>query len=428
MSKSNLDQVLLDVRKLSEEAKYSELAEKLKKSTQVMENQTAASLDLFINALDAKDHSLGVLHAVLAKVGLKEIGSFNLLFDQIKVFVAEFDAAQIRHSPLNFCQLFHQFTGVVSKEGSSLAGIGVLRTAIQRYRVSPSYLTSIHADLLQLCLEAKCLKAALPFLDEEIHELMTEGDQFDVKYLLLYYYYGGMIYTTLKQYDKACFFFTTCLTTPSLAISSIMIEAYKKYLMTSLLKTGKVVALPQYTPSVVNRLIHPVCTPYSDIVEAFEAHDIERLEKVLVKHEQHFARDTNLGLVQRVKESLNKRNVQRLKESFSTISLENVAFHVKLTGGASEAEKYIRDMIEKGELHASIDQVSGMVAFHDSPEKYCTDAVVARIDQQIAKCVALEEKIALLDREIALDHRYVERTMGIGHGEEDPLMEDDSLI
>ena len=28
---------------------------------------------------------------------------------------------------------------------------------------------------------------------------------------------------------------------------------------------------------------------------------------------------------------------------------------------------------------------------------------------QIAKCVALEEKIALLDREIALDHRYVER-------------------
>jgi hypothetical protein len=42
--------------------------------------------------------------------------------------------------------------------------------------------------------------------------------------------------------------------------------------------------------------------------------------------------------------------------------------------------------------------------------------------------VALEEKIALLDREIALDHRYVERTMGIGHGEEDPLMEDDSLI
>ena len=39
--------------------------------------------------------------------------------------------------------------------------------------------------------------------------------------------------------------------------------------------------------------------------------------------------------------------------------------------------------IEKGELHASIDQVSGMVAFHDSPEKYCTDAVVARIDQQV---------------------------------------------
>ena len=34
-----------------------------------------------------------------------------------------------------------------------------------------------------------------------------------------------------------------------------------------------------------------------------------------------------------------------LSQSFSTISLENVAFHVKLSGGASEAEKYIRDMV-----------------------------------------------------------------------------------
>ena len=48
--------------------------------------------------------------------------------------------------------------------------------------------------------------------------------------------------------------------------------------------------------------------------------------------------------------------------------------------------------IEKGELHASIDQISGMVAFHDSPEKYCTDAVVAAVDQQVSACVPSHHK------------------------------------
>ena len=36
----------------------------------------------------------------LAKVGQNDVGTFVLLLDQIKVFVAEFDVAQIRLSPL----------------------------------------------------------------------------------------------------------------------------------------------------------------------------------------------------------------------------------------------------------------------------------------------------------------------------------------
>ena len=64
MSKANLDQVLLDVRKLSEEAKYRELAERLKNSSELMENQTVATLDLFISTLDVKGHSLGFLQAL----------------------------------------------------------------------------------------------------------------------------------------------------------------------------------------------------------------------------------------------------------------------------------------------------------------------------------------------------------------------------
>lgn len=68
----------------------------------------------------------------------------------------------------------------------------ILRTAIQRYQTSPTCLTAIHSDLLQvgfvekseidtdfvvlvqLCLMSKCLKPALPFLEQEYSELLTD--------------------------------------------------------------------------------------------------------------------------------------------------------------------------------------------------------------------------------------------------------------
>ena len=34
-----------------------------------------------------------------------------------------------------------------------------------------------------------------------------ENGQFDAMYLLLYYYYGGCIYSALKKFDRALFFF-----------------------------------------------------------------------------------------------------------------------------------------------------------------------------------------------------------------------------
>lgn len=62
----------------------------------------------------------------------------------------------------------------------------------------------------------------------------------DAKYFLLYYYYGGMVYTALKKYERALYFFEVCITTPAMAMSHIMLEAYKKFLMVSLIVEGKV--------------------------------------------------------------------------------------------------------------------------------------------------------------------------------------------
>lgn len=113
--------------------------------------------------------------------------------------------------------------------------------------MSENQLTSIHADLCQLCLVAKCFKPALQILDVDIVSISQEvtgtglsNPQFDAKYFLLYYYYGGKIYLALRNLDRALYFFEVALTTPAHAVSHIMLEAYKKFILVSLLLHGKV--------------------------------------------------------------------------------------------------------------------------------------------------------------------------------------------
>ena len=65
--------------------------------------------------------------------------------------------------------------------------------------------------------------------------------------------------------------------------------------------------------------------------------------------------------------------------------------------------------IEDGEVHASLDQQGGMVSFAENPENYDSLMMAQHIDTQLQSCIALEQKLGALDREMALDPRYVHR-------------------
>lgn len=49
-----------------------------------------------------------------------------------------------------------------------------------------------------------------------------------------------MIYTAVKNYERALYFFEVAITTPALAMSHIMLESYKKYILVSLILHGTV--------------------------------------------------------------------------------------------------------------------------------------------------------------------------------------------
>jgi COP9 signalosome complex subunit 3 len=121
---------------------------------------------------------------------------------------------------------------------------------------------------------------------------------------------------------------------------------------------------------------------YNDLATAYATNSSAELQKVVAKHTDIFTRDTNLGLVKQVVASVSRKNIQRLTKTFLTLSLTDMANRVHLSGGR-EAEEYVLHMIEDGDIFASIDQANGMVSFHDSPETYSDDHMLAKIDHEV---------------------------------------------
>lgn len=69
----------------------------------------------------------------------------------------------------------HSFTNYLLAQKTPIKGISLLKHAIIRLKYfAENQLTSIHADLCQLCLVAKCFKPALQILDADIISICQE--------------------------------------------------------------------------------------------------------------------------------------------------------------------------------------------------------------------------------------------------------------
>lgn len=113
---------------------------------------------------------------------------------------------------------------------------------MQKVRPDDGQLTAVHADLFQVSLSAKMFAPALRLLDQDVTSIACTDDiHADARYFLLYYYYGGMIYLAMKNPERALYCFEVAVATPAVAMSHIMLEAYKKYVLVSLLLHGKVI-------------------------------------------------------------------------------------------------------------------------------------------------------------------------------------------
>ncbi|XP_067912588.1 COP9 signalosome complex subunit 3 isoform X3 [Heterodontus francisci] len=342
---------------------------------------------------------------------MPSIPDFETLFSQVQLFISTCNGEHIRYATDTFAGLCHQLTNALVERKQPLRGISILKQAIDKMQMNTNQLTSVHADLCQLCLLAKCFNPAIPYLEVDMTDICKENGAYDAKHFLCYYYYGGMIYTGLKNFERALYFYEQAITTPAMAVSHIMLESYKKYILVSLILHGKVQQLPKYTSQIVGRFIKPLSNAYHELAQVYATNNPAELRNVVNKHNETFTRDNNMGLVKQCLSSLYKKNIQRLTKTFLTLSLQDMASRVQLSG-AQEAEKYVLHMIDDGEIYASINQKDGMVSFHDNPEKYNNPAMLLNIDHEMQKCIELDEKLKTMDQEITVNPQFVQKSMG----------------
>ncbi|XP_076060686.1 COP9 signalosome subunit 3 [Oratosquilla oratoria] len=409
---SALEHFVNNVTTLSVQGNYEEVVKFVSKNSEVV-LKNVAHLDTVLATLQPQTHSIGVL-AVLC-VRLQNVSPHDKNIDTIHATVAEFinvcSEEQIRHAPDMMADLCGTYADLLVAGNCPMRGIELLCIAIKKVQESPLMLTSIHAHLVHLCLVAKCFKPALRFLDIDIMDISKEQGNYDVKYFLLYYYYGGMVYTAVKNYERAQYFFRVCITTPAFAVSHIMLEAFKKHILVSLILEGKIGKIPKYVSLIMTRFIKPLSQVYWDLGVAYATNCPDKVHGLVTKHQETFVRDQNMGLVKQCLNALYKKNIQRLTRTFLTLSLADVANRVQLAT-PQKAQEYILNMIEDGEIHASINQKDGMVVFLDNPEKYNSPIMMSYLDKELQLCMEVERRLQGMEEEIVVNPQYVQKVLG----------------
>lgn len=333
------------------------------------------------------------------------------LLNLIETCLKQAHEIQVQLASDIFAELSHYYTNKLCETNQAKRGLLVVFNAIKLLQKTPNQLTSMHSDLMQLCLTSKNFKLALNLLqNNDVLDINKENGAYDSKAILTYFYYASCIYAALKDYDNALFYFEQALTIPCCSISQIMIEAYKKFLLISLILRSKLTLLPKYTSRIVLTQIKPICMAYHELAQAFTNSDLDKFNSTIQKYIDLYQQDRNFGLIKQLKQAFFKKNIQRLTKTFITLSLDDMAVKVKLTN-SKDAEAYVLNMIKDGEIYATINQKANMVSFHDNPQKYDTPAMMDYLSKQMFNSIDMDKKIKEMDREITIHPHYIQKCM-----------------
>lgn len=255
-------------------------------------------------------------------------------------------------------------------------------------------ITPVTQLLLQACIKAKFYGKARTLLASHgatltLHEprvyKTTEND------ILLYFYSAGLVYTGLKEYEKAFDMYLGSLVMPRLHLNDIAVDAAKKYILISLIVHGTMKNLPNFTPSVIKRSIFSECEEYLQLAEHIKALDessnihAKELHEFLASRAGTWEADGNLGIVKILTKMQRERTLRRLGAVYTCVPKARAASELGLEGSDSVDEVLL---MCGGDSHARIDDILDVVYLENEGNVKMGDLV-----DLIQECLTMKHAI-----------------------------------
>lgn len=311
------------------------------------------------------------------------------VWNKITLFLETADPVQLRYLGTEWKKLLRYVEQVARLVGTPALAIAPMRSGLTRLDPTTGTFTSLHLDFIRLCMETRSYAAAAPILDNYIHSLpstipqvVRESLEYSVpaadlvnsgeyihsktnhsdKVTILdfqeYYLLGASAYIGQREYKKAKQFLEHILVVPSSNVANgLMLEAYKRWLLTSCLVDGEVKGLPRTINQHALKALKGASRAYEALGEAFaQLSNLPKLRAQINAGTETWAEDGNTGLVNELAENQFRFYVSRLSGTYSAIPVSKVAGD--LGGSAEQVTAYIETLIAGGLLNARIERPS----------------------------------------------------------------------
>ncbi|EEU45112.1 uncharacterized protein NECHADRAFT_41236 [Fusarium vanettenii 77-13-4] len=365
------------------------------------------------------------------------------LLDETLRFLLNFNPVQVRYVGSMLRRLLeHVATGRLF---TPLVSVEAIATALLRIDPTGSMFTSTHLTLVKCAYHSSWIEPALKVLDRDItfypgmagqkdsrllcdntlaptSYISTETgltDQIRSATVLEYNLASGLCYISRKDWTNAQRALERAITHPSKdkGVSKMMDEAYKKWLLVSLLKDGEASDVPAYTPLPAKNAYSALGTAYRNVAAQFPTINVGQLKIEVESNQKVWEDDGNTTLVAEVVAAYPKWQIIKLRDIYKQVSISQLR-QVTLSAETGEilkdnedATKLVRDMIEsgllKGELQLGSSGDDSYLLFHDDSESMTEEAFAQEIAQRHHNIEILGKQYKTTNERLGSSREYV---------------------
>ncbi|KAL1954926.1 hypothetical protein VTO42DRAFT_426 [Malbranchea cinnamomea] len=320
---------------------------------------------IILDSLDPGEQSLTYLSFLVGHYQMRQTGdprSFpetlqpgGDIWSKAVLFLKTFDSIQIRYAGHELVFLVDMIAAAAESVSKPFAAVHSIKEALLRIDPSCSTFTSTHTTFVRLCLRSKAYVAALPILEKSITHIPGQCDlqylkrsqvswchphspsvayitpssglsgKLNYRHYLEYFLYGSMIYIGLKRWDDALHFLQIVISAPTNnSVSMIMVQAYKKWVLVSLIAKGTTLSLPETTSPQAVKLFKLLGRPYDLLADIFQSGSSARLKAEVDAGKSVWSNDRNTGLVFQVMEAYRTFSISGIKRTFAALSVNDI--------------------------------------------------------------------------------------------------------